>query len=54
MTTWKDWIVIIIGMFVCLLILLSLAECTITFAVTDIDCWLANDPIICQKIKENK
>ena len=52
MTNWKDWLVIIVGIIVCLLILLSIAESVITLTITDIDCWLATDPIVCQKLKD--
>ena len=52
MNSWKDWVVIIAGVFVLLFILSSVVGCVYTYAITDMDCWLSYDPIICQKIKD--
>ena len=48
----EDVVCIVCGLIVCLFLSLSVAECTMRYAATDFDCWLARDPIICQKIKD--
>ena len=48
----EDWIYIIAGSIVLLLIIFSMVGCVYELAITDTDCWLSKDPIICQKIKD--
>lgn len=43
---------IIYGLFVITIVILGSIFLFYRYAATDIDCWLANDPIICQKIKD--
>ena len=53
MSDTEDWVVIILGVFVLLFMLSGIATCSYKYAITDTDCWLADDPIICQKIKDS-
>lgn len=42
-----------ISLIVLICIIGSMAGCVYRYAITDSDCWFANDPIVCQKVKES-
>ena len=49
----KDIIIFFVIIFVFLICVIgSCAEFMYKYARTDVDCWFANDPIVCQKIKD--
>ena len=49
----KDIVILsIISLFILICIIGSIAGCVYRYAITDSDCWFANDPIVCQKVKE--
>lgn len=43
---------IIYCLFVIMIVILGSIFLFYRYAATDMDCWLSNDPIICQKIKD--
>jgi len=50
----KEFLVnIVYGLFIIIVVILGSISLFYKYATTDIDCWLARDPIICQKIKDS-
>lgn len=51
----KDIIILtVISIIVLICIIGSMAGCVYQYAKVDYDCWLSNDPILCQRVKESK
>ncbi len=48
----KDYVLFFIAILVFITIIGSVCRMIYTYSSVDRDCWIANDPIVCQKIKD--